>query len=52
MIGCSDIDGILIEYKYIYYTNILDINDINDIEYKSNPLTEYSLSSISKLILP
>lgn len=49
MLGCKDIDGILLEYKYVYYTKL---QDINDFEYKSNPLTEYSLSSITKFILP
>ena len=41
MEGCRDEDGIILEYKYVYYTKQ---NDTNDLEYKSNPLTEYTLS--------
>ena len=46
---CKDEDGIILEYKYVYYTSL---NDIGDLDYKSNPLTEYSLSSKSFIILP
>ena len=46
---CKDEDGIILEYKYVYYTSL---NDISDLEYKSNPLTEYSLTPKSFIILP
>jgi hypothetical protein len=49
MEGCKDEDGIILEYKYVYYTNE---NDTNDLEYKSNPLTEYALSSFTFFLLP
>ncbi len=47
--GCIDEDGIILEYKYVYYTNE---NDISDLEYKSNPLTEYALSPFTFFVLP
>ena len=46
---CKDEDGIILEYKYVYYKSL---NDIADLDYKSNPLTEYALSSKAFLILP
>ena len=46
---CKDEDGIILQYKYIYYTSL---NDIADLDYKSNPLTEYALASKSFIILP
>ena len=49
MNGCFDKDGIILEYKYVYYTNE---SDIADLEYKSNPLTEYALSSKNFILLP
>ncbi len=49
MHGCRDEDGIILEYKYVYYTHE---NDINDLEYKSNPLTEYALSPFTFFVLP
>lgn len=49
LLGCRDDDGIILEYKYVYYKSL---EDINDLEYKSNPLTEYSLSSRTFIILP
>ena len=49
MEGCKDDDGITLEYKYVYYTNQ---NDTHDLEYKSNPLTDYLLSSKTFIILP
>ena len=49
MDNCRDDDGIILEYKYVYYTNL---NDTSNLEYKSNPLTEFSLSSLAYLILP
>ena len=49
MEGCEDLDGIILEYKYVYYTNE---NETSNLEYKSNPLTEYALSSIPFFVLP
>ena len=46
---CRDLDGIILEYKYVYYMSLIDITDL---DYKSNPLTEYSISSKSLIILP
>ena len=49
MEGCKDEDGVILEYKYVYYSSQ---NDINDLEYKSNPLTEYVVSSQTYIVLP
>ena len=48
MEGCEDLDGIILEYKYVYYNE----NETSNLEYKSNPLTEYALSSITFFVLP
>ena len=49
MEGCKDLDGIILEYKYVYYTNE---NDTSNLDYKSNPLTEFALSSVTFFVLP
>ena len=49
MEGCKDHDGIILEYKYVYY---ISENDTNNLEYKSNPLTEYALSPVAFFLLP
>jgi len=49
MEGCSDEDGINLYYKYVYYKNK---EDIDNLEFKSYPLTEYTFSSFTLIILP
>ena len=49
MEGCEDLDGIIMEYKYVYYTNE---NETSNLDYKSNPLTEYAISPVTFFVLP
>ena len=49
MEGCKDEDGIILEYKYVYY--IIE-NETNNLGYKSNPLSENTLSNMKFFLLP